>query len=79
MSREVPFHRPGAGVLEPSRGFWNRQLCRFAAQFVKPLFVGLMRVHRVRLGPLDERRAGRTTEGALVVAQRGQTAKWSLN
>jgi hypothetical protein len=30
-------HRPGAGVLEPSREFWNRQLCRFAAQFVKPL------------------------------------------
>jgi hypothetical protein len=27
-------HRPGAGVLEPSREFWNRQLCRFAAQFV---------------------------------------------
>jgi hypothetical protein len=34
-----------------------------------------MRVHRVRLGPLDERRAGRTIEGVLVVAQRGQTAK----
>jgi hypothetical protein len=30
-------HRPGAGVLVPSREFWNRQLCRFAAQFVKPL------------------------------------------
>jgi hypothetical protein len=35
-----------------------------------------MRVYRVRLGPLDERRAGGTTEGVLVVAQRGgQTAK----
>jgi hypothetical protein len=37
-----------------------------------------MRVHRVRLGPLDaERRAGRTIEGVLVVAQRGQTAKYA--
>jgi hypothetical protein len=33
----VVVHRPGAGVLEPSREFWNRQLFRFAAQFVKPL------------------------------------------
>ena len=30
-------HRPGAGVPELPREFWNRQLCQFAAQFVKPL------------------------------------------
>jgi hypothetical protein len=71
----VVIHRPGAGVLEPSREAWYRQLCRLVCSSVCEALVGLMRVHRVRLGPLDERRAGRTTEGVLVVAQRGQTAK----
>jgi hypothetical protein len=37
VGKRAESHRPGAGVPELPREFWNRQLCQFAAQFVKPL------------------------------------------